>query len=178
MTVEQRLVKLKNIKFLHELVDYLHADKTYDVRKYVQEQISKTVDNNKGHFWEEVLQKAMRKHTTLLGGNARGRDFTDNSDAKIGVFYRCMDRNGIRNKWEVSIGGIQNKIGPLRVCLVVPGDNYHKVFFLFIPHEAYQKYKDGSDALKFGLSPSGKPTSPLMDRYQVSFEKVCQKFTI
>ena len=40
------------IQFLHELVDYLHGDRPYAVRSFIMEQIAKTVDNNKGHFWE------------------------------------------------------------------------------------------------------------------------------
>jgi len=158
------------INFLHELVDYLHGDRPYAVRSFIMEQIAKTVDNNKGHFWEEVLAKSMLEHTTLLGRNAVGRDFTDNSDAKFATFYKKSD--GV---FEASVGNIRNKIGHLRVCLCVPGENYHRVFFLLIPNHAFQHYTKGSNALKFTIrAGNGNITGPLTD-YKCSFDKVTQK---
>jgi len=158
------------INFLHELIDYLHGDRTYEVRSFIMEQIAKTVDNNKGYFWEEVLAKSMIKHTTLLGRNAVGRDFTDNSDAKFATFYRRAD--GV---FEASVSNIRTKIGHLRVCLCVPGENYHRVFFLLIPNHAFQKYTEGSNALKFTIrAGNGNITGPLT-QYKCSFDEVTQK---
>ena len=158
------------INFLHELIDYLHGDRPYEVRSYIMEQIAKTVDNNKGLFWEEVLAKSMIKHTTLLGRNAVGRDFTDNSDAKFATFYRRSD--GV---FEASVSNIRTKIGHLRICLCVPGENYHRVFFLLIPNHAFQKYTIGSDALKFTIrAGNGNITGPLT-KYLCSFDEVTQK---
>lgn len=158
------------INFLHELIDYLHGDRTYEVRSFIMEQIAKTVDNNKGYFWEEVLAKSMIKHTTLLGRNAVGRDFTDNSDAKFATFYRRSD--GV---FEASVSNIRTKIGHLRVCLCVPGENYHRVFFLLIPNHAFQKYTEGSNALKFTIrAGNGNITGPLT-QYKCSFDEVTQK---
>ena len=158
------------INFLHELIDYLHGDRTYEVRSFIMEQIAKTVDNNKGYFWEEVLAKSMIKHTTLLGRNAVGRDFTDNSDAKFATFYRRAD--GV---FEASVSNIRTKIGHLRVCLCVPGENYHRVFFLLIPNHAFQKYTEGSHALKFTIrAGNGNITGPLT-QYKCSFDEVTQK---
>lgn len=157
------------MKFLHELIDYLHGDKPYAVRSYLMTQYSKTTDNNKGKFWEEVLEKAM-PHTRLLEGNAWGRDFDDDSDAKFATYYH--KENGL-GSFEASVSNIRTKIGYLRICLCVPGENYHKLHFLLIPKEAYEPYLKGSNALKFGLSPKGKPTGKLA-KYLCSFEEVCQ----
>jgi hypothetical protein len=156
------------VRFLHELVDYLHNDKPENVKKYILTEIAKTVDNNKGRFWENVLAKAMQYHTSPLKPNAYGKDFADGTDAKFATYYR---RNTGFNKWEASVSNIRTKVGPLRVCLCVPGESYHKVYFLFIPYDAYQIYTEGSNAIKFGLSPSGKPTGK-MTNFLCSFETV------
>ena len=154
------------MKFLHELIDYVHGDKHYEVRNYIMTTVAKTTDNNKGLFWEKVLAKAMTNHTRLLEHNAHYRDFTDNTDAKFATYYRRND-----GMYEASVSGIRNKIGPLRICLCVPGHNFHKVYFLYIPYDDYQPFKQGSDALKFGLSPRGNPTGKLT-KYICSFEGV------
>lgn len=158
------------INFLHELVDYLHGDKTYDVRNYIMEQTAKMKDNNKGHFWESVLAKGMT-HTILLGGNTVGMDFSDGTDAKFATFYKRAD--GV---FEASVSNIRTKVGPLRVCLCVPGQSYHRVFFLFIPHDAFQKYTAGSDALKFTLNSKTGMVSGTLTKFLCSFEDVCQKY--
>ena len=134
------------------------------------EQIAKTVDNNKGYFWEEVLAKSMIGHTTLLGRNAVGRDFTDNSDAKFATFYRRSD--GV---FEASVGNIRTKIGHLRVCLCLPGENYHRVFFLLIPNHAFQHYTKGSDALKFTIRAGNSNITGTLTKYQCSFDEVTRK---
>lgn len=147
-----------------DLINYLYEDKPEEVRKFLVDQIAKSTDYNKGYLWEHVLAKAM-PHTVLLGGNTKGMDFTDGSDAKIGTYYRKSD-----GKQEVSVG-IKNKTGTLRVCLVVPGQNFHRVFFLLIPEYAHKPYSDGSQAIKFGLSPRGSPTGKLA-KFLCSWEEV------
>ena len=154
------------MKFLHNLVDYIHSDKHYEVRSHIMKTIAKTTDNNKGFFWEQVLQKSMLDHTRLLEHNAPYRDFDDNSDAKFATYYKKVD-----GAYEASVSGIRKKIGPLRICLCVPGQDFHKVYFLFVPYEEYYGFKEGSNALKFGLSPRGKPTGKL-SKYLCSFESV------
>ena len=157
------------VQFLHELVDFLHRDRPLVVKQYIIEQLQ-LIDNNKGYFWEQVLNKAMSYHTTLLGKNAVGRDFTDNSDAKFATFYRKSD--GV---FEASVGNIKTKIGHLRVCLCLPGENYHRVFFLLIPNHAFQHYTKGSDALKFTIrAGNGNITGPLT-KYRCSFDEVTKR---
>ena len=157
------------VQFLHELVDFLHEDRPAIVKQYVIEQLN-LIDNNKGYFWEQVLKKAMSHHTTLLGKNAVGRDFTDNSDAKFATFYRKKD-----DIFEASVSNIKTKIGHLRVCLCLPGENYHRVFFLLIPNHAFQHYTKGSNALKFAIrAGNGNITSPLT-KHACSFDVVTQR---
>lgn len=154
------------IRNLNDMVNYLHEDKSPDVKSYIIDTIVKSADSNKGYIWEDVLEKAMLAHTKRLHGNAKGRDFDDDSDAKFATFYKKS--SGIL---EASISGIRNKIGPLRVCLCVPGESYHRVMFMLIPHHAYQRYKEGSDAIKFTLSPRGNVQGAL-SQYVCSFDEV------
>lgn len=162
------------IRFLDELVDYAYSDVKIGVREFLIEQAANTVDNNKGYMWEQALKKAMEAHTILLGGNTVGMDFTDTTDAKIGTFYLRTD--GV---WEASIGNIRTKVGPLRVCLVVPapkGGKVHRVYFLFIPHAAYQKYAKGSKALKFTLNANTNMISGKLTEYICSFDEVTKPY--
>lgn len=154
-------VKIREVK---DLINYLYEDKPEEVIKFLINQIAKSTDYNKGYLWENVLAKAM-PHTKLLGGNTKGMDFTDGSDAKIGTYYRKSD-----GKKEVSVG-IKNKTGTLRVCLVDPGQDFHRVFFLLIPEHAYKSYSEGSQAVKFGLNPRGSPTGKLA-KFMCSWDQV------
>lgn len=134
---------------INDLIDFLHSKQPYPVRQYIVEQIVRSPDNNKGHFWELCLQKAM-PHAVLLGGNTKGYDFLPcKSDAKIATVYKTSG-----GALEASIG-IKNKIGTLRVCLVVPGQYHHKVHFLLIPYSAYKNYQEGSGSLKLHLNVRG-----------------------
>lgn len=157
---------------INDLIDFLHADKPYSTRQYIVETIVRTPDNNKGYFWEQVLAKAMKGHTEWIGGNNKGYDFTDFTDAKIATYY---SRHGINSgKKEASVG-IKNKVGSLRVCLCVPGSERHQVFFMLIPPQAYEPYVLGSSAIKFGLSPRGTPTGA-MAMYRCDWKTVIQPY--
>lgn len=150
---------------ISDLIDFLHHNKPYSVRDYVVEQVVHSSDNNKGHFWELCLAKAM-PHASLIGGNNKGFDFLPcKSDAKIATFYR--KKNGVL---EASVG-IKNKEGTLRVCLVVPGQHRHKVHFLLIPHSAYKHYQKGSDAIKLTLNARGSVSGDFA-KYVVKWQDV------
>jgi hypothetical protein len=155
------------VNFLHELVEYLHGDKPPEVRKYIIEQTTDLKEYNKGLFWEQVLAKGMIGHTELLGGNTVGKDFTDGSDAKFAMFYKRND--GV---YEASVSNIRTKIGPLRVCLCIRGTSMHRVFFMLIPHDAYQKYAIGSNTLKFTLNSKTGMVSGALTKYICSFDQV------
>ena len=158
------------MRWLHELIEYAYGERDPQIKQYILEQAMNTSDNNKGYMWEYVLNKAMHTHTTWLGGRFPHMDYTDTTDAKIGTFYRRKD--GV---WEASIGNIRTKVGPLRVCLVVPGENLHRLYFLFIPHAAYQKYTKGSDALKITLNAKTNNISGELTVYQCTFEDVVRR---
>jgi hypothetical protein len=132
-----------------DLIDFLYRDKVYQLRQHVLEQVVRSPDNNKGHFWEQCLEKAMKPHTKLVGGNTKGYDFLPcKSDAKFSTFYKRSD--GV---YEASVG-IENKIGTLRVCLVAPGHDRHRLYFLLIPYKAYIPYQKGSQSIKITLTPN------------------------
>lgn len=153
-------------KFLHELVDYLYADKPEIIRQHELEQI--LVDaHGKGNFWEHVLAKGM-PHTTMLERNAHHRDYADNSDAKF-----CMVgnyRDSIQK--QATISGTRNKIGPLRVCMCLRGDKFHKVFFMLIPYMVHSKLKGENIKITFE---NFRPVGALWNKYQCSFEEVTSK---
>ena len=153
-------------KFLHELVNYLYEDKPEIIRQHELEQI--LVDaHGKGNFWEHVLAKGM-PHTTILERNAHHRDYADNSDAKF-----CMVGNYRDSlQKQATISGTRNKIGPLRVCMCLRGDKFHKVFFMLIPYEVHSKLKGENIKITFeNFGPSGA----LWDKYQCSFKEVTKK---
>ncbi len=155
------------------MIAYGYSEEPLEVRRYLIKQIVHTADNNKGFMWEHVTDKAMHHHTALLGGNYPHMDRLDTTDDKIGTFYLRSD--GV---WEASVNNIRTKVGPLRVCLVVPGHapDRHRVHFLFIPHAAYQKYKKGSNALKFTLDSKTNNISGPLTKYQCSFEEVTKQY--
>ena len=162
-----------NFNWLHEMIDYGYDDKPAEVRAYLIEQTAETTDNNKGFMWEHVLNKSMQAHTTFKGGNYAHMDWLDTTDAKIATFYKRKD--GV---WEASISNIRTKVGPLRVCLVVPGHTplRHRVHFLFIPHAAYQKYARGSDSLKITLNAKTNNISGELTKYKCTFEEVTNQY--
>lgn len=158
------------MRTINDLIDYLYCDQSEDTKKFIVEQLVKDPDSNKGFFWEKVLAKAMAGTAILLGKNTKGMDFDDYSDAKFCVFGRKKGSTGM----EASISGIRNKVGTLRVCLCVPGQHFHRLMYMLIPHEAYAPYKSGSKALKVSLSPRGNVQGPL-SKYVCSFNEVIKK---
>jgi hypothetical protein len=152
-------------KFLHELVDYVYSDLSDEIRQHELKQILND-SHGKGHFWEQVLKKAM-PHTTILERNAPKRDYEDNSDAK----FALLGNYNFSTQRQATISGVENKIGPLRVCLCVRGQHIHKVYFMFIPYEAHSKIKGENIKVTFkNFMPSGA----WWDKYQCTWEEVIQ----
>jgi hypothetical protein len=151
-----------NPKFLHELIDDLYADQSKDVRKFITEEILLD-SNNKGTFWERCLAKNM-PHTTLLGKNTWHKDFSDGTDAKFATAVRYA--SGV---FQASIG-IQNKTGPLRVCMAAPGQTHRKLFFMLIPYEFYST-RNPTSPLKVTFE-SFRPIGEIWDAFQVTWEQV------
>jgi hypothetical protein len=167
-----------NPKFLSELVNDLHSDKTKEIRKHIMESILSD-DQNKGRFWEQVLAKHM-PHTTLLEGNEWYRDFDDNSDGKFVTLSNIENKRNGRSNFQATIH-IHNKIGTLRVCMcaTLPGILDPKVYFMLIPFEAYEPYLNKTNEegiphpIKISFS-NFNPYGELWNKYQTNFAGVTQ----
>lgn len=146
--------------FLHDLVNDLYEDKPDVIKEHALKEIFES-ENNKGVFWERCLEKWM-PFTERLKHNAWHRDFTDNTDAKLATAIRYSN-----NASQATIGGLENKIGHLRVCLVAPGDK-RKVFFMLIPPEYYKRSKHPIKVTFNNFVPSGA----VWDKFQCSWEEV------
>ena len=151
-----------NPRFLHELIDDLYDGQSEDVRKFITEEILLD-SNNKGTFWERCLAKHM-PHTILLGKNTWYKDFSDGTDAKFATAVRYA--SGV---FQASIG-IENKTGPLRICMAAPGQKHRKVFFMLIPYEFYST-RNPTSPLKVTFE-SFRPIGEIWDQFQCSWEKV------
>lgn len=162
-----------NFTWLHDMIEYGYSEEPVEVRRYILNQMVRTSDNNKGFMWEHITDTRMKGHTPLKGGNYPHMDRLDTTDDKFATFY--LRKDGV---WEASISNIRTKVGPLRVCLVVPGHSpeRHRLYFMFIPHAAYQKYKKGSNALKITLNAKTNNISGDLTKYQCTFEEVTKQY--
>lgn len=171
-----------NPKFLSELVNDLHSDKSVQIRQHIMESILND-DQNKGQFWEQVLAKHMG-HTKLLEGNEWYRDFDDNSDAKFATLSNLENKQSGRSNFQATIH-INNKIGTLRVCIcaTLPGVMNPKVYFLLIPYEGYKKYLEKTNdegiphPIKISFS-NFNPHGDVWQKYQTNFEGVCKPLKV
>lgn len=154
--------------FLHELVQDLYEGQPNNIIEHEIKQLLEDV-HGKGNFWEKVLAKHMHEHTSILKRNAWYRDFTDNSDAKFCTVVRYT--SGV---FQATIGGVGNKIGPLRVCMCQPGDRLHKLYFMLIPYEYYSKLSGHPIKITFQ---NFKPIGEIWDRFQCSFAEVTKSLS-
>lgn len=152
-----------NPKFLHELVDNLYEDSLEVIRAHELKQLLED-DNNKGTFWEKVLEKHML-FTKRLSRNAWYMDFDDGTDAKFATAIRYNNKNGT---YQATINS-ENKTGWLRVCLVAPGIEFRKVYFMLIPPEYHTKL---DSPLKITFRNNTAPIGEAWDKYQCSFQQV------
>lgn len=151
--------------FLEDLVNYLYEDECVEVRKFkIKELLS--IDTNKGHFWERVLAKGM-PHTVLLERNAWFMDYADGSDAKFAVAGHYTKGPLVATIHK------QNKLGPLRVCICVPGHHHHKVYFMLIPYEYHSKLTPNTP-IKVVIK-DFTPHGEIWDRFRCSWEEVTKK---
>jgi|GEM_PF-5472875 len=104
----------------------------------------------------ELAEKAIvRKSKKKLKQNKRGKkgsDFDDNSESKyVTVTYYGKSAYAC-------IGGLQHKIGMLRVMVHEPKTN--KNYFFRIPYKVYAPYKNANDSIKIYFDQQGKPRNP------------------
>lgn len=149
-------------QFLHELVNNLHESETESVRSFMIREIVKD-NNNKGAFWESVLAKHM-PHTIRLLHNAWHKDFSDGTDAKFASAVRYES-----GAYQASIG-IENKTGTLRVCMIAPGAESRRLFFMLIPYEFYST-RNPNSPLKITFE-NFRPIGEIWDNYRCSWEEV------
>ena len=158
---EKTITKFKPI-FLQDLVNFLYEDQPLAVRDFkIKELLSH--DTNKGFFWKRVLAKAM-PHTVLLERNSWFRDYSDGSDAKFAVAGHYAKGPLVATIHK------QNKIGPLRVCICVPGQFSHRVYFMLIPYEYHSKLNPDSP-IKITMK-NFTPYGEIWDRFRCSWEEV------
>jgi hypothetical protein len=148
-------------KFLHQLVDNLYEDQHTIIKEHELKRILET-DNNKGMFWEKVLEKHM-PFTKRLKANAWYKDFADGTDAKFATAVRYT--SGV---FQATIGNVENKTGHLRVCMVGPGDKNRKLYFMVIPPSYYRKSPHPIKITFKNFYPMGEA----WDKYQCSFQEV------
>lgn len=124
-----------------------------------------------GAIWENVLTEFM-PFTTKVSINGFAMDWDDGTDAKF-VMTSVNDDISTLN---VSIGGIKNKTGTLRVCICSRQDNY-RLYFMLIPYSVYSKWpKNSHSPLKLAFDRFGRPNGKKWQEYRglvVPFSLVC-----
>ena len=106
---------------------------------------------NVGEMAEQAIAKQGKKKQTTKG--KKGFDFEDDkSDSKyVTVSY-------YKTSAYACIGGIENKIGLLRVLAHEPKQN--KNYFFKIPYSVYEPYTKYRDSLKIYFDIEGNPRKP------------------
>lgn len=102
----------------------------------------------------EMAELALCKQGKLkqTNRNNKGFDFDDKSDSK----YVTVTHYKIASY--ATIGGIQNKIGTLRVIAHEPKTRTN--YFFKIPYSVYKPYTQGNDSLKIYFDRDGNPRDP------------------
>jgi hypothetical protein len=113
-----------------------------------------------GAVWENALSMFM-PFTKKCSLNSMSMDWEDGSDGK---FVMTSVNNDIK-EFKISLGGITNKTGTLRVCICSRQDNY-KLYFMLIPHVVYSKWPTNSQSpLKLAFDRDGKPKGSKWKEY-------------
>jgi hypothetical protein len=111
-----------------------------------------------GSVWENALTEFMT-FTKKCGVNCKSMDWEDGTDGK----FVMTTINDDPNDFYISLGGIKNKTGTLRVCICSRQDNY-KLYFMLIPHKVYSKWNQTSP-LKLRFTKDGFPTGYKWQEY-------------
>lgn len=159
-----------NVQFLDQLIDYLYGHKSYDYRAEKEKELLDPANSGKGLFWEKVVEKGMEGRAHLLETNHPGCDMNDKTDMKFATFTTWNSNNFAK----VATIHIENKIGPLRICLVYPGRDKHKVYFMFVPTEAHINRKTSHPVKITWSAENERPTGEWWDKYRCSFAQVLQ----
>lgn len=88
-------------------------------------------------------------------------DWEDGTDGK---FVMTSINNGTK-QFQISLGGIKNKTGTLRVCVCARQNNY-KLYFMLIPYSVYSQWPTNTySPLKLSFTKHGIPTGPKWKEY-------------
>jgi hypothetical protein len=113
-----------------------------------------------GAVWENALTEFM-SHTKKCSLNSMSMDFEDGTDCKFVMTSANIDQPTLT----VSIGGVKNKTGTLRICICSRQDNY-KLYFMLIPYSVYSKWPVNTNSpLKLCFTKSGKPLGSKWHEY-------------
>jgi hypothetical protein len=113
-----------------------------------------------GAVWENALSNFM-PFTQQCSLNSMAMDWEDGTDGKF-VMTSINDAADLK----VSLGGIKNKTGTLRVCVCSRQDNY-KLYFMLIPYAVYSKWPTNTcSPLKLAFSRTGMPKGSKWEEYK------------
>ena len=118
-----------------------------------------------GAVWENALSMFM-PFTQQCSLNNMAMDWEDGTDGKFAM-------TSISTHFPqdyVSVGGIKNKVGTLRVCICSRYDSY-KLYFMLIPHSIYSKWAtcystNSQSPLKLLFTKEGKPMGKKWKEYE------------
>jgi len=114
-----------------------------------------------GAIWENALSMFM-PFTKQLSLNSMSQDWDDGTDGK----FVMTSINSNRPSHTVSIGGIKNKTGTLRICICSRHDDY-KLYFMLIPYEVYSMWPENTHSpLKLGFTLQGIPSGKKWAEYE------------
>jgi hypothetical protein len=111
---------------------------------------------NVGGLTEHALTRQNKSLKKAIK-NAKGFDFNDKSDSKYVTVSHYVSPTGRKSSY-ACIGGIQNKIGTLRVMVFEPKTKLN--YFFKIPYTVYEPYTYGNDSLKIYFDDNGYPRDP------------------
>jgi hypothetical protein len=114
-----------------------------------------------GSIWENALSMFM-PFTQKCSLNNMAMDWEDGTDGK---FVMTSVNNDIK-QLKVSLGGINNKTGTLRVCICSRQDNY-RLYFMLIPYSVYSNWPTNTQSpLKLVFDKAGKPKGSKWKEYE------------
>jgi hypothetical protein len=150
--------KLENDPTLFDLL----AIRGYD--KHDKELMLQHINSSEiamGAIWENALSMFM-PFTQKCSLNNMAMDWEDGTDGK---FVMTSINNDIK-QLKVSLGGINNKTGTLRVCICSRQDNY-KLYFMLIPYSVYSNWPTNTQSpLKLDFDRAGKPKGSKWKEYE------------
>lgn len=114
-----------------------------------------------GSIWENALSMFM-PFTKKCSLNNMAMDWEDGTDGK----FVMTSVNNNTKEFKVSLGGITNKTGTLRVCVCSRQDNY-KLYFMLIPYSVYRNWPTNTQSpLKLAFDRAGMPKGSKWKEYE------------